>query len=72
MDLTIIKQTKKNKKKSIKIINNIKLIIISRIILLFLLFIFYRQSYNSHFELQGYTFIETLKQLSQYELCELE
>ena len=43
-----------------------------RLIILLFLFIFYRQSFNSHFALQGYTFIETLKQLSQYEFSELE
>ena len=43
-----------------------------RIILLFLLFIFYKQSYNSYFDSQGYTFIETLKHYSQYELFELK
>ena len=61
-----------HKKKQIRETKNVKLITMSKINFAFLFFIFYRQSFNSnsHFDLQGYTFIETLKQLSQYVVCQ--
>ena len=37
------------------------------LIFIILLFIFNRQSFYSHFESQGYIFIETVKHYSQYK-----